>query len=150
MELMSRRLFLALIVGATLVSVAPPLALADSGSGGGGGNSGNGGGGQSGDGGGDDGDDNGGDDSNSGSGSSGSSGSSGKSVNQDGARAAVQAGKAASLRKLLAFISSNYSGDVLDVRLRQNGGRYIYVVKMLSRQNLLRSVVLDAKTLKKI
>jgi uncharacterized membrane protein YkoI len=70
-------------------------------------------------------------------------------VEQDEARQAVAAGKAASLPLVLAFMAINYPGEVIDVKLHQRKADYVYEVKFLAEANMLRSVVLDAKTLKK-
>jgi uncharacterized membrane protein YkoI len=74
--------------------------------------------------------------------------SKGVSTTQDEARAAVKSGKAASLPLVLAFMSINFPGEVLDVKLLQNQKGYVYEVKYLAKSTLLQVVTLDAKTLK--
>jgi uncharacterized membrane protein YkoI len=73
----------------------------------------------------------------------------GLSLTQDAALAAVQNGKAVSLPLLLAFMSLNYPGEILDVRLRKLDAQYIYEVRYLVDKTQLRVLKLEAKTLKK-
>jgi uncharacterized membrane protein YkoI len=74
--------------------------------------------------------------------------SKGVSTTQDEARAAVKSGKAASLPLVLAFMSINFPGEVLDVKLLQNQKGFVYEVKYLAKSTNLQVVTLDAKTLK--
>jgi uncharacterized membrane protein YkoI len=74
--------------------------------------------------------------------------SKGVSTTQDEARAAVKSGKAASLPLVLAFMSINFPGEVLDVKLLQNQKGYVYQVKYLAKSTRLQVVTLDARTLK--
>ena len=73
----------------------------------------------------------------------------GRVLNQDEVKAAIASGNAATLPLLLAFLKNHYPGKVLDVRLRALDDNYIYDVKLLSNVIFLRTVTLDAKTLKK-
>lgn len=87
----------------------------------------------------------------SGSGSS-SNSQSGASGNHDDdsseAQNVVQSGKAVSLNSLLNYVSSNYPGTVINVDLKKDGADYTYQVKLLTEDNKLRIVNLDAKQLK--
>ena len=73
----------------------------------------------------------------------------GRVLNQDEVKTAIARGSAATLPLLLAFLKNNYPGKVLDVKLRALDDNYIYDVKLLSNVIFLRTVTLDAKTLKK-
>lgn len=73
----------------------------------------------------------------------------GRVLNQDEVKAAIASGNAATLPLLLAFLNLNYPGKVLDVKLRAIDKNYIYEVKLLSNAIFLRTVTLDAKTMKK-
>lgn len=73
-----------------------------------------------------------------------------KSLTQNEALLAVQNGKAASLPDLLSYISENYAGDVLDVRLRKREEQYFYLVKYLEHSTDLHMIELEAKTLKSL
>lgn len=93
----------------------------------------------------------------SGTGASGSSapssasqaGNSGKSDDDSTeVKNAVQAGDAVSLNKLLNFVNSNYDGKVINVELDKNPVGYTYQVKLLTDDNKLRIVNLDAQKLK--
>jgi hypothetical protein len=71
-------------------------------------------------------------------------------LNQDEVKKVVASGNAASLPLLLAYVGQNYPGDVLDVKMRRVDGGYAYDVKVLSNLVVLRTVSLEAKTLKKL
>ena len=89
----------------------------------------------------------------SGSGIDGSStnslGSSYKDRDDDSARIqnAVKQGHAVSLNTLLNHIKSNYDGTVINVELEKHGPNYIYQVKLLTSDNKLRILNLDAMNL---
>lgn len=74
----------------------------------------------------------------------------GKVLNQEEVQVAIATQNAASLTLLLTYVDLTYSGSVLDVKLRKSSDGYIYEVKMLSKFAFLRTVLLNAKTLKKI
>lgn len=74
----------------------------------------------------------------------------GKVLNQEEVQVAIATQNAASLTLLLTYVDLTYPGSVLDVKLRKANEAYIYEVKMLSKLAFLRTVLLDAKTLKKI
>jgi uncharacterized membrane protein YkoI len=131
-------LFLILLIG-TPMSVKSGLALADSNGG-----SGNGEGKDNDSDEGDDGDDN------PGGGSVGSSGgtnpsSNSKKPNDSGSiQDAVIQGKAVSLSKLMKFLSANYDGRVINVDLKKLDTKYVYQVKLLTPDNKLLTLKLDA------
>ncbi len=113
---------------------------------GGSGSGGSGSGGGNDDGGNDDGgndDDGGGEDS--GSGSSGSS--SGSHSESDNIKEAVEHGKAVSLGRLMKFVNANYDGKVINVELKRQGNSYSYKVKLLTTDNKLKILTLNALTL---
>ncbi len=117
----------------------------------GGGGGGNGGGGK-GSGGGDDNDNDDKGSGNSGQGSSSKSGS-GKSrrgSEQDRAYKAVKSGKAQPLSRVMDYCKRNYKGRVLDVKLRERRAGYVYEVRIIGQNNLVRFFRLDAKTLSKL
>lgn len=60
----------------------------------------------------------------------------------------VQSGNAVSLNSLLNFVNTNYNGTIINVELNKNGPDYVYQVKLLTEDNKLRIVNLDAKKLK--
>ncbi len=76
--------------------------------------------------------------------------SKGRVLNQDEVKAVIASGNAATLPLLLAFLNINYPGKVLDVKLRAVDNSYVYEVKLLSNAIFLRTVTLDAKTMKKL
>jgi Peptidase propeptide and YPEB domain len=130
---MFRRIFLIGLVIASFALAAAP-AFADSGSGGGGTNSGSGGGGNSGpDGGGDD--HHGGDDDNDRGG-------------DDWNRAADAAsrGEIAPLHFILKIALSNTPGKLIDVKLQRRGASYTYRVKILAATGRKIELIIDART----
>ena len=63
---------------------------------------------------------------------------------QDRARAAVQAGKVLPLRTLLERLEREHPGQVLEVELEQDDGRWIYEIKLLQSGGRLVKLELDA------
>jgi len=63
-------------------------------------------------------------------------------------KTAIAAGKAASMPLLLTYLNQNYPGQVLDVKLHSANDSYIYEVRYLSNVIVLRTLFLDAATLK--
>jgi hypothetical protein len=140
-----RSLLVALFLAANF---AADIALAsDEDSGSGSGNSGSGSN-SSGSGSGDDRDDDDGDDDNEDGDNSGNQSSGGRDDDQERAIKAVRRGKAVSLKKLREHLSQNYSGKILDVKLRRRSGDYFYNVRMLAKGNRLRMLSLNALTLR--
>lgn len=74
----------------------------------------------------------------------------GKLLSPDEVKTAISEGNAASLALLLAYVDINFPGQVLDVRLRQVDQTFTYEVKIISKLVFLRSLKLDAKTMKKL
>ena len=62
-------------------------------------------------------------------------------------RLLVKKGKAVSMRKLLAFLDTNYQGRVINIQLNQTGKTYQYTVKLLTSDNRLKIIDLDAASL---
>jgi hypothetical protein len=75
---------------------------------------------------------------------SGTNGYKGKDNEIDTAQKAVSHGEAVSLNKLLNHIKATYEGAVINVELVRLQGRYFYKVKILTSDNTLRVVQLDA------
>lgn len=67
---------------------------------------------------------------------------------QDRARAAVQAGKVLPLKTLLERLERDHPGQVLEVELEQEGGRWIYEIRLLEPGGRLVKLELDAATAK--
>jgi len=65
---------------------------------------------------------------------------------QDRARAAVRAGKVMPLKAVLERLERQYPGQVLEVELEQEDGRWIYEVKLLQSGGRLIKLDLDAST----
>jgi uncharacterized iron-regulated membrane protein len=63
---------------------------------------------------------------------------------QDRARAAVQAGKVLPLKTLLERLEREHPGQVLEVELEQDDGRWIYEIKLLQSGGRLVKLELDA------
>jgi len=69
-------------------------------------------------------------------------------MSNDQARQAIGQGRAVSMSLLLAFLENNQAGRVLDVKLRDSPQGLVYEVKTLANLIILRSLYLDAATLK--
>lgn len=65
---------------------------------------------------------------------------------QDRARAAVQAGQALPLKTVLARLEREAPGQLLDVELERQGGRWIYEIKLLQPGGRLVKLEVDAAT----
>ena len=63
-------------------------------------------------------------------------------------KAVIASGKAASMPLLLTYLNQNYPGQVLDVRLHNVNDGYVYEVRYLANVIVLRTLFLDAATLK--
>lgn len=63
---------------------------------------------------------------------------------QDRARAAVQAGKVLPLKTLLERLEREHPGQVLEVELEQDDGRWIYEIKLLQPGGRLVKLEVDA------
>ncbi len=63
---------------------------------------------------------------------------------QDRARTAVQAGKVLPLKTLLERLEQEHPGQVLEVELEQDDGRWIYEIKLLQPGGRLVRLELDA------
>jgi uncharacterized membrane protein YkoI len=62
------------------------------------------------------------------------------------ARDAVQRGDIRSLEDVAARVQSRYPGRLLDARLDQNGARWVYRLKMLTREGRVLNIAVDART----
>ena len=64
----------------------------------------------------------------------------------DQARAAVQAGEVMPLRSLLDRLEKSHPGQVLEVELERDDGRWIYEIKLLQAGGRLLKLKLDARS----
>ena len=64
----------------------------------------------------------------------------------DRAERAVQAGQVLSLQSMLQKLQLQYPGQVLEVELEDDDGRWIYEVKLLQADGQLLKIKLDAQT----
>jgi len=62
------------------------------------------------------------------------------------ARQALQAGQVLPLGKVLERLEREHPGQVLEVELEQEGGRWVYEIKLLQPQGQLVKLKLDART----
>lgn len=62
------------------------------------------------------------------------------------ARAALQAGEILPLQKVLDRVQRSHPGDVLEVELEREGGRWVYELKLLQRGGSLLRLDVDART----
>jgi Peptidase propeptide and YPEB domain len=62
------------------------------------------------------------------------------------ARAALQAGEILPLQKVLERVQRSHPGDVLEVELEREGGRWVYELKLLQRGGSLLRLDVDART----
>lgn len=65
---------------------------------------------------------------------------------QDRARAAVQSGQVLPLKTVLEYLERDHPGQVLEVELEQEDGRWVYEVKLLQADGQLVKLELDART----
>lgn len=68
------------------------------------------------------------------------------SGDQERARAAVQAGQVLPLRSVLERMEREHPGQVLEVELEQDKGRWIYEFKLLRTGGQLAKIKVDART----
>lgn len=68
------------------------------------------------------------------------------SDDHDRARAAVAAGEVMPLQAVLARLRTRHPGEVLEVELEQDHGRWRYEIKLLQPDGALRKLKLDART----
>jgi uncharacterized membrane protein YkoI len=64
----------------------------------------------------------------------------------DRARAALQAGEVLPLQKILERVQRTHPGEVLEVELEHEGGRWVYELKLLQGGGRLLRLDVDAKT----
>ena len=64
------------------------------------------------------------------------------------ARAAVEAGEVMPLAKVLERLATSHPGQVLEVELERDDGRWLYEVRLLHRDGRLMKLELDARTAK--
>ena len=64
---------------------------------------------------------------------------------QDRARAALQAGQVLPLKTVLERLERTHPGQVLEVELEQDQGRWIYEIKLLETGGRLLKLKLDAR-----
>ncbi|MDP3829276.1 MAG: PepSY domain-containing protein [Polaromonas sp.] len=71
---------------------------------------------------------------------------SGSKDDHNRARQAVQAGQVLPLRSVLERLEREHPGQVMEVELEQEEGRWVYEVKLLQPQGQLVKLKLDART----
>lgn len=64
----------------------------------------------------------------------------------DRARAALEAGEVLPLQKVLERLQRSHPGEVLEVELEREGGRWVYELKLLQSGGRLLRLEVDAKT----
>ena len=64
----------------------------------------------------------------------------------DRARAALQAGEVLPLARVLEAVARSHPGDVLEVELERDDGRWIYELTVLQRDGALLKLEVDART----
>lgn len=64
----------------------------------------------------------------------------------DRARAALKAGEVLSLQEVLDKVKQSHPGEVLEVELEREGGRWVYELKVLQIGGRLLRLDVDAKT----
>lgn len=70
----------------------------------------------------------------------------GREQDQDRARAALQAGEISPLPLILARVAAAYPGDVLEVELEREHGRWVYELKLLQPGGGLLKLQVDAQS----
>ncbi|MBF0267307.1 MAG: PepSY domain-containing protein [Alphaproteobacteria bacterium] len=69
------------------------------------------------------------------------------SISQDEAREAVKKGDIRPLSDAIAKAESAYQGHLLDAELEREDGKYVYEIKMMTKEGWRRKLYLDAQTL---
>lgn len=72
----------------------------------------------------------------------------GRSHDQENAIKAVRNGRAVSLQRLKSFLDTNYPGSILGVELSRRSGEYYFDVRILTKGNRIKSLSLNALTLR--
>jgi len=65
---------------------------------------------------------------------------------QEQARRAYEAGEIVSLGKVLDAVEANFEGEVIEVELEEEGGKWIYEVELLMRDGRVIELTYDAAT----
>jgi uncharacterized membrane protein YkoI len=65
---------------------------------------------------------------------------------QDRARAAVEAGEVKPLNQILRSVRQQYKGQVLDSQLFDQGGRWVYRVRLLTKDGKVLDIGVDGKS----
>jgi uncharacterized membrane protein YkoI len=71
---------------------------------------------------------------------------SGSEHDHDRARRAVQSGEILPLQTLLERVQGEHPGQVLELELERDGGRWIYEIRLLQPDGRLVKLVVDART----
>lgn len=69
-----------------------------------------------------------------------------KKSDHEAARAALARGEILPLPRILTIATGRVPGDVLEVELEDEHGRFIYDLKILAKNGRVREVEIDAKT----
>jgi uncharacterized membrane protein YkoI len=65
-------------------------------------------------------------------------------MDQDAAREAVQAGRIRPLAELMALVERRYAGQIVNTRLQQQKGRWLYQFTLMPRSGHLYKLKVDA------
>lgn len=69
------------------------------------------------------------------------------SSQQDEARDAVKRGLARPLQEVLAFVAKTIKGDIVEIELDEDDGRYLYEIEYVAPSGQLMEIKIDARTL---
>lgn len=65
---------------------------------------------------------------------------------QDRAREAVESGQVKPLKQILKAVRKDYKGEVLDAKLLERGGGWIYRIKVLSKDGQVFDIGVDGQS----
>lgn len=68
-------------------------------------------------------------------------------IEQDEARDAVRSGLIRPLEEVLAAARKQMKGDIIEIELDEDDGRYVYEIEYVTPQGQLMEIEIDAKTL---
>lgn len=68
-----------------------------------------------------------------------------KKSEQEMARQAVKRGEILPLKQILEQVNSEFEGDVIEIELDEDDGEWIYEIKMLTGQNRILEIEIDAR-----
>ena len=62
----------------------------------------------------------------------------------------VEGGNAASLKKLIEKLNTDYPGQILDVFLKHDHGKLLFEIKYIDPEGVVKTLVLDARSLERL